>query len=279
MERACHFSGGDSTIVVMKIKKSLEGEREAERFVAQWPTRLTEAGALKVRPVFQPDFRKGEGQRSWENRISEALSNVQAGEILLVGLPDEPVRIPVIKEIVRMWDAERSRAPGQQVAWAIGFDEHNYPLEDLQFLWDRANLGLRGRAMALILLRHVTAFRRTLACWVPLRGETARLASFLPGLPVVSAEILKGLTHPSVTVSAHRWSNRLAAMRRAGLLVPLKALGAQGTAERSAHAEALGRELDRRPTRLYRSVMHDLREWAEERRASAEADFGGIVGI
>lgn len=268
-----------SSIAVMKIQHSVEAERAARAFVAGWPARLKEAGGLRVIAVPSPSVRNPEPRSSWDRRVPEALSSVQAGDVLLVGLPSHPVGFEVIWEIVKTWSDERNRNPSKEVPWAIAFDENDYPLRDLRFMWDRGNAVLGDSALALIILRYIAPLRRSLESWAPLRGESARLVSLLPGLPVVSAEILRSLTDPSGNLRVDRWSKRIAAMRAAGFLVPLGAAVARDAEVKEAHAEAIGRRIDRRPTRLYRSVLHDLREWVERRRAATEGRMVGSTGI
>ena len=235
--------------------------------VAGWPSILRGAGALRVRAVAAPTRLDPAASGRLEVRIQDSLEAAEAGDLLVISLVGVKVGIEAIELVARHWDRSRRLPPEGEVGFAVTFLTGGWGghARDLRFLWDRSWARAAVRPLALMLSQGLG--EGALSISGPFRGATADYIRWLPELPVVSAEIVSRLGAGTGTAEVesapnYRWSNRIAALRRAGLIVPLGRTEELGDL-RKAHAEAVGRPIDKRPTRLYRSVPYDLKRWAD----------------
>lgn len=225
-------------------------EQVRER-VGAWPTELAGAGRLEpvlIRlsgPVAAAGDDLAEG-------VTRQLGVWGEGAVLVVHIPRWGATLPEVASIARAWGLDRREPPAGSVSRGVGFAVSADEVAGLELLWQRAAQTTRALGLALMCVDedahlHVHAGVRT---------SMRTLVSLLEDLPVVSSELLASL--PGFDPApGYRWSQRVAALRRAGLVVPLGE-AVVGRQMRSRHAEVLKRLPERRPTQLYRSVAHDL---------------------
>lgn len=236
----------------MLIQRNSDAERRARVLVAGWPQVLRDVGALRVRKATRVDTLDPEADARQRLLVSQAVEDWAHGEILVLEPRVDRLDYDQMKSLV----GRLSVTPDTR---ALAFSIFPTERDDLSFLWDRACLSTGERHLAL-----VTWNRQQGEVGVSGRFRSASVDLIQPlgELPVVSAELLRGFQESSQDhedAPAYRWSNRVANLRRSGLLLPLDQLTDVTTAVRAAHAEAVGRPLDQRPTRLYRSLLYDLR--------------------
>jgi hypothetical protein len=233
----------------MEIQYDLEAARAARLLVAGWPARLRTIDPLRVVRI---GFEPGSAIRPRE-RLERALGDAMPGRIFLLPDPVETLHLRDFQYLVEQWHSAMVAPPIGEVGFAMAFSLRSWmDQSEVTFLWSRMAARVHQHRLAL-----VTRSDRGLHVSAAFRGRTARWVQYLWDLPVVSAEILAKLDDRRPEPN-YRWSNRISALRSSGLLVPLNAYGADSVEVRRAHAEALGRESDRRPTRLYRPILYDL---------------------
>lgn len=236
----------------MLIQSCPEAERRARAFAGRWPQRLREVGALRLRKATPADRVDPEVEARQRLLVGVAVEEWSDGEVLLLEPRVDRFAHDQMRTLVNCLTVSGDTR-------AVAFSIYPSERDELCLLWDRAWLLHGGHPRALI-----TWDRRRgeLCVSGPFRSASARLIQPLVELPIVSAESLRLFLHAAgqdrADAPAYRWSNRIATLRRSGLLLPLDQLTEVTTAVRAAHAEAVGRPLDQRPTRLYRSVLYDL---------------------
>lgn len=258
-------------IAVMVIQQDVNVERQVRMLVAGWPRTLRDAGTLCFKAVTAPTRFGPDAKSRLEARVGDALEAAEPGDVLVISLVEADLTLDLIERVARHWERTRRLTPEGEVDFAVAFrtDGSAMQARDLSFLWDRSWARAAVRPLALTLSEGLGEGAMTVSG--PFRGTTVDYIRWLPELPVVSAEIVRlveSITRGGNTdkVPNYRWSNRIAALRSAGLIVPLSEREEMGGVRR-AHAEAVGRPVDKRPTRLYRSVPYDLKRWAGYERS------------
>lgn len=255
----------------MVIQQDSGVERQVRMLVAGWPRVLRDAGTLRVKAVTAPTRFDPDARGRMEARVRDSLEAAEPGDLLVMSFVEAAFNLDLIELVARQWERNR-RLPSQgEVGFAVAFrtDGSGMQARDLNFLWDRSWARAAVRPLALVLSEGLG--EGAIKVSGPFRGTTVDYIRWLPELPVVSAEIVRlveAATRGGNTdkVPNYRWSNRIAALRSAGLILPLTGTEELGDVRR-AHAEAVGRPVDRRPTRLYRSVPYDLKRWAGYERS------------
>lgn len=246
----------------MKTQESNDVEglrREARVLVAGWPRALLSSGVLSTVELKRPSDGLGHDLGDRLDLVRAMLGAWMPGSILVADAGLAEPRLGDMVEIVGQLAAEGDRAPVGRFSRAVGFIAVEGRHGALWDLWRRACAYHGQRYLALM----TCVPRGEVTVAGPFRGRMARLVTRLPYLPVVSGEVLARLDE-SERAPAYRWSNRVDALRRAGLLVEMPE-GVDLAELRRLHAQALGRTHDRRPTKLYRSAAFDLRLAAQAR--------------
>lgn len=209
-----------------------------------------------------------ESVAAWRESVGSVVGDADAGTVVLVQLPAAEFlsrhQVATVHDEVAAHRERNGRASGEcytLIGAAFEIPEsalQEEVAEDLAFVWQRVtasrmNAGCPGLAMVAVL--HGSVMRVLIEA--PVRSATERLARHLLDLPVVSSELLAKRCGEE-GVPSHRWSQRLARLKEVGLLMPIAPQLARARAVQQAHAAAVGRSVDRRRTRLYRSVVWDL---------------------
>lgn len=247
--------------MLMQLKASGDGSGS---------TLLDDLGRVRVVRLRSRAFGAGatESVAAWRESVASVVGEADAGTVVLVQLPAAEFlsrhQVAAVHEEVAAHRERNRRGSGEcytMIGAAFEIPEsalQEEVAEDLAFVWERVaasrtNAGCPRLAMVTVL--HGSSKR--LMVEAPVRSATERLAHHLMDLPVVSAELLAERC-AAEAVPSHRWSQRLARLKEVGLLMPIAPQLARAREVQEAHAEAVGRSVDRRRTRLYRSVVWDL---------------------
>lgn len=229
---------------------------EVRSFVADWPDILVKRTALEVRPE------SGRDRSEVRGAIDLMRKKPPVGEIIVLYVPHRFVDISDVDQLLRAWTDDLRRQPLDEVSFAVALADIPGRLHDVFLrLWEQ---GRAFHSTKLAFMSSEGPGSRVVHVDGPFRGRSVRRVQSLFEIPVVSAEILAALAGENEAAPADRWSNRIAALRRSGLLVPLQSYDAESPAVRRAHTEVIGRKVDKRPFRLYRSVLYDLVRWEAE---------------